>query len=1043
MKANRKRLLCWLLVMTMLMAMLPPALAVGTGAGAKVISQEAYDRVNRLWDQVCAAESNQLSQAESSTAFSDAVDIQTIAALVQNFPFYASDSLSWHNDDYFSFQTTDGIACGYNLSHREKLRETAAYKTESGVTEMPPVLTPASSSQTDIALIAPFYGYDTSFTDQYQRDMQDLAQATNGTYTLYAQTTATVDAIAEALGQARVVVFDSHGVTDYENPFQDSDSVSRANTSYLCITSGSGLTTADYAKVSGTYGTYHHAEDWGDYGSYHVYVVDGTVIANHMKRPAQGNLLWMAICLGMATDGLVKPLREKGVGVVYGYSQSVTFRYDYQWEDVFFSRLEQGDTVAQAAAVMKERVGRWDYEKQYPTISQARNNYCAFPIFVSAEDVYPGKGNVDDLQTVQAGWTLAEETDFPITAVANHPDWGTVHVTGRIIMAVPSQGYDTVGYAVTAGQAEVVQRGNEFEVTPATACTITIQFAAKTKARVTFQTPAGVQQSPIETYLGEEITLPMPAGAPTRPKEGYVFLGWTATPVDSVQRQPEYYKPGSAFRITKEEQKLHALYAYRTDAVGGPAAFTQVQTELQDWSGVYAVANPSYQVAMSSQNPTQTYLSAQSVKFQADKLLDPDASCIWVVEKVGAWYALRSAEGAYLKCENVKHVCLDQEKTQVTQADTAYLWALSAVSGAQPYLSAQGRIQYHVDTSKFTTYTENCEPAYFYSGQGLRVIYTTQLVQGVCPDGHTPELRNQKQATCTQDGYTGDQYCAVCGELLEPGTVVPALGHRDAVVRGEQAPSCRNEGYSGDTYCGVCGQCIAKGHTVPALDHAWGAWEMTAQPTCFTDGVQSRVCERCGQLEQVPVPANAENCPATKFQDVNLGQYYHEGLDFVLAHGYMNGTSETTFAPQAGLTRGMLVTILYRVAGTPAVSGASMPFTDVGKGSYYTAAVAWAYNAGIVTGTTETKFAPNAKITREQMTTILYRYAGHPQSKGDLSAFRDAVDVSAYAKAGMAWAVEHGIVHGVTPTTLAPQHGATRAQVATIIMRFLLNLEQD
>lgn len=1037
---NRKRLLCWLLTVAMLISMLPSVLAAGRHPSSRVIGQEDYEQVNRLWEQVCAVENEQLAQANSATDFSDVVDIQTIAALVRHSSLYVSNSLIWHSDDYFSFMTTGGIACGYNLSHRERLRDTAAEEICLYDAETTAEVTTDSGSQPDITLIAPFYGYDTSFTDQYQRDMQALARATNGTFTQYTQSAATIDTIAGALEESRVVVFDSHGATDYENPYQSSDCVSQANTSYLCITSGAGLTTADYAAVSGPYGTYHHAVDWGIYGSYHVYAVDGTAIANHMEHPARENLLWMAICLGMATDGLVKPLREKGVGVVYGYSQSVTFDYDYQWEDVFFSRLEQGDTVAQAAAVMKERVGRWDYEEQYPTISQARSNYCAFPIFASAEDVYPGQGKVDALQTVRSAWTLPEETEFPITAVANHSDWGTVHVSGRVITAVPAQGYYTAGYAVTAGQAEVLQRGNEFEVTPASACTITIQFAAKTKARISFQTPAGVQQSPVDTYLGEEVALPMPAGAPFKPEKGYVFLGWSAMPVDSAQRQPEYYKPGSTFRVTEEEQKLYALYAYRTGTDGGTAAFTQVQIEQEDWSGVYAVANPSYQVAMSSQNPTQTYLRAQGADVQKDKLLEPDASCIWVVEKVGAWYALRSAEGAYLKCENVKHVSLDQEKIQVTESDTAYLWSLSADAGAQSYLSIQGRLQYHADASKFTTYTEKCEPAYFYSGQNLRVYYTTELIQGICADGHTPERRNQKEVTCTEEGYTGDLYCAVCGELLESGTVIPALGHRDSVVRGEREPSCTDDGYSGDTYCGVCGQCIARGQAIPALGHTWSDWSVTILPTCFTDGEKSRACGRCGLTERIPIPANSENCPASRFQDVDLKQYYHEGLDFVVAHGYMNGTSETIFSPQSGLTRGMLVTILYRVAGTPTVVGVSTPFTDVGKDLYYTDAVTWAYKADIVTGTTATKFAPNAKITREQMTTILYRYAGCPDSGGDLSAFQDSVDVSAYARAGMAWAVEHGIVNGVTTTTLAPQHGATRAQVATIIMRFLQNL---
>ena len=152
----------------------------------------------------------------------------------------------------------------------------------------------------------------------------------------------------------------------------------------------------------------------------------------------------------------------------------------------------------------------------------------------------------------------------------------------------------------------------------------------------------------------------------------------------------------------------------------------------------------------------------------------------------------------------------------------------------------------------------------------------------------------------------------------------------------------------------------------------------------------------------------------------------------------MNGTSATQFSPDGTTTRGMIVTILHRLEGEPAAAASS--FTDVAAGSYYEDAVNWAAANGIVNGVSETSFAPNTAITREQMAAILYRYAqfkGYDVStSGSLGGYADASDISAYAATAMQWANGEGLINGVTDTTLDPQGSATRAQVATILMRF-------
>ena len=164
--------------------------------------------------------------------------------------------------------------------------------------------------------------------------------------------------------------------------------------------------------------------------------------------------------------------------------------------------------------------------------------------------------------------------------------------------------------------------------------------------------------------------------------------------------------------------------------------------------------------------------------------------------------------------------------------------------------------------------------------------------------------------------------------------------------------------------------------------------------------------------------------------DVYKRQVYDKGM--------MTGVSADRFAPASTTTRGMIVTILYRLENEPAVSGGSA-FTDVESGAWYADAVAWAAANDIVNGTSATTFAPNSPITREQMAAILYRYAAYKgydvSQKADLSGYTDAASISGYAKDALAWANAQKLITGVTDTTLNPQGSATRAQVATILMR--------
>ena len=181
---------------------------------------------------------------------------------------------------------------------------------------------------------------------------------------------------------------------------------------------------------------------------------------------------------------------------------------------------------------------------------------------------------------------------------------------------------------------------------------------------------------------------------------------------------------------------------------------------------------------------------------------------------------------------------------------------------------------------------------------------------------------------------------------------------------------------------------------------------------------------------------HAAYCPTAGFTDVKpLGSaWYHEDVDYVVEKGYMTGTSTTTFAPNSTLTRAMVVTILYRMAGSPAVSGTS-GFSDVPSGKWYANAVTWAKNKGIATGYNSKTFGPEDPVTREQMVTFLYRYAGKPSGSGSLSSFTDAGKVGSWALDAMKWAVGKGIIKG-SEGKIDPGGKATRAQFAAIVHRY-------
>ena len=188
-----------------------------------------------------------------------------------------------------------------------------------------------------------------------------------------------------------------------------------------------------------------------------------------------------------------------------------------------------------------------------------------------------------------------------------------------------------------------------------------------------------------------------------------------------------------------------------------------------------------------------------------------------------------------------------------------------------------------------------------------------------------------------------------------------------------------------------------------------------------------------------------EPAPTEPFVDVNEGDWFYDAVVYAYQNELMDGVGGNRFAPNSETTRAQLVTILYRLEGQPAVSG-DLPFTDVEAGIWYTDAILWAAQNNIVNGVSDTEFAPGDDLTRQQLVTILYRYAeakGYDVSaSADLSGYPDADQVQDYAQPAMAWAVAENIIQGMEDGTLKPAGNASRAQIATILMRFCEDVAQ-
>ena len=412
------------------------------------------------------------------------------------------------------------------------------------------------------------------------------------------------------------------------------------------------------------------------------------------------------------------------------------------------------------------------------------------------------------------------------------------------------------------------------------------------------------------------------------------------------------------------------------------------------------------------------------------------------------------------------HYCSRCETTWYEPSSIAHVHDYSYhVSEKHPSCTVQGHTEY------------SCA-----CGASIKGNYTDPL-------GHYFEWVTDTVATETEAGCKHEE-CTRCHLVTRnENTVIPPTGpgHKHSYQATVKAPTCYDYGYTtytcscGESYIddnsytdslghnfvgGVCTRCGATESSTQPHEHNYTA--VVTSPTCTGQGYTlhtcscgdsykdsyvnalghnfvNGVCTRCGVQEGAC--DGGESCPGRHFTDMpSYKNWAHEGIDFAIERGLVNGTTPTTFSPKKTMTRAMLVTLLWRYEGEPTAENGKT-FTDVSPKQYYAKAVAWASSEGIVKGMTDTTFQPNGEITREQMAVLFYRYAEWKgvdmTPRADISGFPDYSRVSGYAREAFRWANATDLIGGSKQNGvnyLLPKGSATREQVATLLMRFIRNI---
>ncbi|MGM9563593.1 MAG: S-layer homology domain-containing protein [Faecousia sp.] len=1087
-----KRILAILLVLAMLP--IPATFALDEVPAAETIPQEAYDAVTAdVWQTIEAIEETEIvaKRGKAADADSYASIVNDVIAAVEASDTFVEGSIN-RNGDFFTWETTEGIVCGYSPRLRAKIRANAVEGADAedyaGVEVTSYATRGGSPSSMDVALIQPYYGIDSSFTTQYVNEAKSIAQATGGTSTTYKTTNATIDNIANALETCAVVIFDSHGDTDYYT--SSGDYTSQANTSYLCLQSGTGLTTADQTKVTGTYGTYYHAYYAGAEGSMKYYCVDGTAIANHMDQTAPNNLLWMAICLGMATDGMQKPLRAKGVEVIYGYSQSVTFDGDYQWEEAFWDKMIAGENVATAISYMKSRYGIKDpYETSYP----------AYPIVVSSEDTYPGQGNVDKAQAVNSTWTLLSAD--PITLTLN--DNGTVTTQTGTSFTLPTctapTGYTFAGWTTSPITTEVTAKPTLYAAgsTYSNGSDITLYAVySRTDASGTGTGDYVKVTSAPSDWSGEYVIVY---------EDGSVIFDGSLTTLDAVGNTQSVTISNNTIAADDADPYKFTIAAYSTGYSIQSASGSYIG-KSNDANGLEANSTAVVNTISLNEDKTANIIStggaylrynaaSNQLRFRyyrSETYTSQKAIALYVKDGSAGttYYTTKPTSGS--GSGECTHNWKVTKTVAATCTEGGYTLETCSLCGETRKTNVIPALGHDMKTDKVVEATCTAGGYTQLKCSRCSVTETTNVTIAL---GHNMVAGTAVAATCTQNGYT-PYTCSRCG-VTEQRNVVPAAGHSYEAVVTE--PTYYAQGYTTHT-CVNCGDKYVDSYT-PALqpaysitvrvsDEAFGkaflsdnvvtavpANGMYASGFLLTPAYSATVVQEGNRFYitdvkedcvltiefrskdaakvtfSVPAGCKAESLTGCVGESVELtaptGKPVADAHDYVFAGWVETPVSEELSKPDAIFTDSYLFTkqsvtlyalysYVYR-GDTYYTTTVRMDtclaeqFKDVDTTAWYHEALDFVLEYGYMNGVGEFKFEPNGLLTRAMMVTILYRldgegeYAAHP--------FKDVAKDTWYDEA-VAWGYATGVVKGTSATTFSPDDYVTREQAATLLYRY-------
>ncbi len=790
MKTTTTRLLALLLAVVMVISMVPATFAAKAeeptlqlASTQEVLTQDDYADIDALFAELDAMEDRPATKGVTQTSQADAAYDMILAS--EN---YVEGSIN-RNGNTITWSTTEGIRCIYDPYMREKRKNIDSSAADNNAYNEPKATKGGSPSSDDVYLIAPYYGQDSSFTDQYKNEATSIASAIGDSdgYTLYSGSSATVDKVATAISNGAVVIFDSHGTTDYSN---GEDYVTGANYSYLCLTTNSGITTADY-------------NDGCMYGSGYAYI-NGETISNHMTSDSPGGLLWMAICLGMATDGLCAPMRNRGVEVVYGYSQSVTFTGDYKYEATFWDEMCAGSTVADAIDTMKTKHGKWDPAYSSYSLSTARSNYVAFPVVVSDEDAHPGQRSSSSYgacsyQTVKSTYTLFGDGS------SSGSGSGSGSSSGSGSTDTDTSSYYTMTFSVN---------GSTSAIAPMTA---------------------------------ESFTLPTPASY-----SGYTFAGWATSALTTASTtKPTLYSAGGTYTISSDIT-LYAIYSYTS---ASKTYYTSKISSSGSGSGSTDTDTSSYYTMTFSVNGSTSAIApmtAESFTLPTPASYSGYTFAGWATSALTTATTtkptLYSAGGTYTISSDITLYAI---YSYTSSSKTYYTSKISSSgSGSGSSSSSYYTMTFSVNGStsaiapmtaeSFTLPTPASYSGYTFAGWATSALTTATTTKPTLYSAGGTYTISANITLYAIYSYTSSSKTYYTSKP----TVSTACQHSSTTNVAATAATCTTAGYTAGVYCNSCGTYVSGHSSVAATGHDYET--TTVAPTSSSQGYDYHECANCG-----------------------------------------------------------------------------------------------------------------------------------------------------------------------------------------------------